>query len=257
MEKMKSDATDPVPLSAEEALALTEIPIELKLDQYGSGKFEIRFKNLTEKAKFLASNYHLNLDDMAVMKKELVIKKTGKYKYAAANGLECTKVDVVEANYERGIFLVKAKVFFKGIETPFEDLGLCERNEPGRNNQTNATILETASTRAICRAIGIHLPMSIQDQPTEEQIEKDIEQKMTAEAERIYQKKVEAQEKSAEIKQTQQTEAKLIQPALDYNRKVKATKKAKEVANAIDDLLAAHPQDKDDYSEPPDGVDVE
>lgn len=248
-EKQKN--TDPVPLTAEEAQAMIEIPFEIIWDQKGNASFEVPFANIKEKARYVVQKYHLAADDLCVMKKQLVIRKNGKLKYANEQGLRCTKVNVVESNLKEGYFIVKAQVFFKDIETPFEDLGLCEKSEPGREYQTNATILETASTRAILRAISIHLPMSVQDMPTEEQISTDIEQKYNAEQNKIAEKKLQEQEKMKEIKITQADEQKYSNTQSNYNRKVKETKKAVKADKAIDDLLAVH---SDDYSEPPAGV---
>jgi hypothetical protein len=57
-----------------------------------------------------------------------------------------------------------------------------------------------------------------------------------------------------QAKQTQIEEQKLIAPELESKRIVKATKKAKEVQSAIEDLLASHPKDVDDERDVPEDL---
>jgi len=138
---------------------LPDVPFEFVKSSQGGQS--VKYKGSNEDfIRYLIRQFHFEPNDMYINgNKEVCIKKTGRYRWALANGFCGSRIVKEEYNVKLGYAKVVVQVFKKGIEKPFEDVGFCARDE--RSNSPFSHIILTATTRGLIRATQQIAPLQI------------------------------------------------------------------------------------------------
>ncbi|MFA6315728.1 MAG: hypothetical protein WC648_05175 [Candidatus Paceibacterota bacterium] len=170
--------------------------------------------------------------------KVLIIKKSGKIKIAQMFGFKSSIPKILEKTKDYA--LVQSQVFFEDNDNPYTDIGYCGRDEKGHDAWDFATILGTAITRSVLRAIGQRVIVDMMDEAEYEQIAQNVENQIDAEMERKAEKKAAEAAVMIDLNKTQAEESILQSKEIAAQRKfgnTKQTKKANKTQTLVNGIL--------------------